>query len=118
MESIQLKLIEPNEPNGEPEWAIKGCTIIYAPRGQAGEYAKLATNPYRGCGHKCSYCYVPSVLRISREEFDSGATPRPNFLELLRKDARKYQAAGKTEQVMLSFTTDPYHPGLNKRYPA
>lgn len=55
-------------------WSVAGCSIIYAPRGQAGEYAKLATNPYRGCGHKCAYCYVPAVLHISRAEFDAGAT--------------------------------------------
>jgi DNA repair photolyase len=29
----------------------------------------------------------------------------------LIKDARKYHKAGIREQVMLSFTTDPYHPG-------
>jgi hypothetical protein len=29
----------------------------------------------------------------------------------LRKDAKKYQAAGITEQVLLSFTSDPYHRG-------
>lgn len=92
-------------------WSVKGCTIIYAPRGQAGEYSKLAANPYRGCGHKCAYCYVPNVLRMPRAEFDVGATPRPDFLASLRKDAAKYRACGITEQVMLSFTTDPYHPG-------
>lgn len=91
-------------------WSVKNCSIIYAPRGQAGEYAKLSTNPYRGCGHACAYCYVPKVLRMSRPEFDSGASERPNFLALLRKDAHKYQAMGIAEQVMLSFTTDPYHP--------
>ena len=93
--------------------SIKGCSFIYAPSGQAGEYAPLACNPYRGCGHKCAYCYVPLVLRMPRAEFDAGATPRPNFLLSLEKDARKYKAAGITEQVMLSFTTDPYHPGDN-----
>lgn len=91
--------------------SVKGCSIIYAPAGQAGEYSPLATNPYRGCGHKCAYCYVPNVLRMPREEFDAGAAPRTDFLRLLEKDARKYQALGITEQVMLSFTTDPYHPG-------
>ena len=90
--------------------AIKGCSYIYAPRGQAGEYSALATNPYRGCGHKCAYCYVPKVLRMERSEFDSAANTRPNYLQSLLKDAKKYQAAGITEQVMLSFTTDPYHP--------
>lgn len=91
-------------------WSVKGCSIIYAPRGQAGEYAKLATNPYRGCGHACAYCYVPKVLRMSRPEFDAGANPRPDFLNALRKDAHKYRACGITEQVMLSFTTDPFNP--------
>lgn len=93
--------------------SIKGCAYIYAPAGQAGEYAPLAANPYRGCGHGCAYCYVPLVLKMQRREFDAGAIPRPEYLVNLEKDARKYQAAGITEQVMLSFTTDAYHPGDN-----
>lgn len=94
----------------EDGYSVKGCNYIYAPKGQAGEYAPLAANPYRGCGHKCAYCYVPLVLKMKREEFDAGAEPRPDFLKNLRKDAAKYQALGLTGQVMLSFTTDPYHP--------
>lgn len=90
--------------------SVKGCNIIYAPQGQAGEYAPLAANPYRFCGMGCAYCYVPAVLKVKRSEFDAGATPRPNFLALLEKDARKYQAAGITEQVMFSFTSDAYNP--------
>ena len=90
--------------------AIKGCSYIYAPAGQAGEYAPLAANPYRGCGHRCAYCYVPAVLRMDRKDFDAGSVPRPDFLAHLIKDAKKYQAAGSREQVMLSFTTDPYPP--------
>lgn len=96
---------------GENGVGLLKCKIIYTPQGQAGEYAPLATNPYRGCGHMCSYCYVPGVLRMSRPEFDAGAVARPDFLRQLRRDAEKYRAAGITEQVMLSFTTDPYHPG-------
>jgi DNA repair photolyase len=88
--------------------SVKGCDIIYAPKGQAGEYSKLATNPYKGCGHECIYCYVPAVIRISRHEFDHNVSPKPGFLDRLRKDAAKYQVHGITEQVMLSFTTDPY----------
>jgi DNA repair photolyase len=56
-------------------------------------------------------CYVPSVLRMDRKDFDAGAVPRPDYMRLLKKDAVKYQAQSKTDQVMLSFTTDPYHPG-------
>lgn len=103
--------------------SVKGCSLIYAPRGQAGEYSPLASNPYRGCGHKCAYCYVPRVLRSTlapggtvsdaRRVFDEGATPRPDFLRKLTNEARKYQECGVTAQCMLSFTTDPYHPGDN-----
>ena len=90
--------------------SVKGCSYIYAPRGQAGEYAALAANPYRGCGMCCSYCYVPNVLKMPRPAFNAGATPRPDFLAHLRADAAKYKAAGITEQVMFSFTTDMYNP--------
>jgi hypothetical protein len=45
--------------------AIAGCSYIYAPAGQAGEYAPLAANPFRGCGHACAYCYVPNVLNLN-----------------------------------------------------
>jgi DNA repair photolyase len=89
--------------------SVRGCTIIYAPAGQAGEYAPLATNPYRGCGHGCKYCYVPLVMKMDRREFDAGANLRDGYLDKLIKDARKYQLVGIREQVMLSFTTDPYH---------
>jgi DNA repair photolyase len=91
--------------------SVKGCSYIYPPRGQAGEYSALAANPYRGCGHKCAYCYVPRVTKQDRGEFNAGAVDRANYLDQLRKDAKKYLAAGLDGQVMISFTSDPYHPG-------
>jgi DNA repair photolyase len=90
--------------------SVKGCRYIYAPDGPAGEYAPLAANPYKGCGHRCAYCYVPLVTKQDRKEFDAGAVPRSDYLHNLRKDACKYQAAGIGAQVMLSFTTDVYNP--------
>lgn len=84
--------------------------VIYQPKGQAGEYAPWATNPYRGCTHGCVYCYVPSVLRMDRREFDTKVVERDGFLNALRSDCVKLANAGIDAQVMLSFTTDPYHP--------
>jgi DNA repair photolyase len=89
--------------------SIKGCSHIYAPAGQAGEYAPLAANPYRGCGHGCAYCYVPLVTKQDRKEFDAGAVSRADYLTKLRRDAIKYRDAGITAQVMFSFTTDVYN---------
>lgn len=91
--------------------SIKGASYIYAPAGQAGEYAPLAANPYRGCGHGCAYCYVPLVTKQPRPEFDAQAVLRADFLRHVRHDAAKYQKVGSRAQVMLSFTSDPYHLG-------
>lgn len=91
--------------------AISGCSYIYAPKGQALEYSELASNPYSGCGHKCAYCYVPKALQMkSRELFDAQAIERPAYRTGLMRDAIKYDKAKTEAQVMLSFTTDPYHP--------
>lgn len=91
---------------------VPGADVIYRPAGEAGEYAPLATNPYSGCGHKCAYCYVPAAIHMPRAEFDKGANDRVGFDDRLLKDAARYQAAGVRAQVMLSFSTDPYHPGI------
>jgi len=48
---------------------------------------------------------------MKRPDFDAGATLRPGFLEALRREAARYQKAKITDQVMLSFTSDPYHLG-------
>jgi DNA repair photolyase len=52
---------------------------------------------------------------MTRTEFDAGAVERPDFIAKLTRDAKKLKAAGimPFTQVMLSFTTDPYHPGNN-----
>ena len=80
---------------------------IYEPRGAAAEYAPLACNLYRGCGHGCSYCYAPSCLRLKRAEFDQPA-PRKDVLTALAKDAAAMR--GDSRPVLLSFTSDPYQP--------
>ena len=90
--------------------SIRNAKYIYAPKGQAGEYAPLAANPYRGCGTQCLYCYVPLITKQTRQEFDAGAVSRRDYLVNLKRDAEKYQAAGITAQCMFSFTSDVYNP--------
>src|SRR6516162_7807276 len=90
--------------------SLKGCPVIYAPGGQAWEYAPLACNLYDGCGHGCAYCYVPLIRHITRAQFDAGASLYKDIIRKLRRDARHYRDAGIREQVLLSFTSDPYHP--------
>ena len=80
--------------------------IIYEPKGRAREYSPLALNVYNGCDHGCLYCYVPRVLRRDREEFARDVMPKKGILEAVQKEApRRF---GTADQVLLSFTGDPY----------
>jgi len=84
--------------------------IIYTPSGRAREYAPLACNIYRGCGHGCLYCYAPSVtVRESHEVFrDAGC--RSDFLSKLQREAVRRQSRRCGGRVLLCFTCDPYQP--------
>ena len=43
----------------QPIKSVKGCTLIYTPKGRAREYAALACNVYRGCDHGLSIVMLP-----------------------------------------------------------
>jgi DNA repair photolyase len=105
---------KPAAPVIKPDGSVLGATVIYAPTGPALEYAALATNPYRGCGHSCAYCSVPVTTHQDRAEFNAGAVLRTDYLAKLRKDAALYRRAGVIEQILIAFITDPYHPEEHK----
>ena len=88
---------------------LKKGLVIYEPRGRAGEYAPLAVNLYRGCGHGCIYCYAPEATFIDRQEFIK-ATPRQGIIKKLKKDAPQAALDGHKGNVLLCFTCDPYQP--------
>lgn len=84
--------------------------VLYTPSGKAGEYAEgLAANPYIGCNHRCRYCYAPSMVHRTREEFHSNITPRKDWLKKLALDIKDMKDAGDTRTVFFSFVTDPYN---------
>ena len=94
---------------------VKGADVIYRPSGNAGEYAPLATNPWRGCGHGCLYCYVPNATHIDRKLFNEGAVLREGYIDRLWEDVVRHQragvAGGPSEQIFISFSSDPFHRG-------
>jgi len=81
--------------------------LIYEPAGRAREFASLACNIYRGCGHGCVYCYAPSATRRDRSDFNIGKE-RPGFIKSLESEASQW--GGAKDQVLLSFTCDPFQP--------
>ena len=68
-------------------------------------------NPYRGCQHNCAYCYVPTILRIKREEWGNFVNIKTNIPNVLSKELRNK----KPGIVALSTVTDPYQP-VEKKY--
>jgi DNA repair photolyase len=100
---VQLTMFDVQE---KPD--LSKCSLVYEPRGRAREYAALACNVYSGCDHGCVYCYAPNAVRKQRPEFSTSSRRKNGFLKRLEREAAKYQAAGVHEQVLLSFTCDPY----------
>lgn len=93
---------------------IKGRDVIYRPAGNAGEYAPLATNPWKGCGHGCVYCYVPNATHIDRALFNKAAVFRgEDYVRRLGRDLARHQhlSGGPNEQIFITFSSDPFHLG-------
>ncbi len=69
-------------------------------------------NPYMGCVHRCTFCYVRSFeLRADRPADDRyGRTIRvkTNVVEVLRRELAR--ASWRREQVAVGAATDPYQP--------
>ena len=68
-------------------------------------------NPYRGCQHKCIYCYVPNFLRIQRKEWGDFIDVKKNIPTVLSKELKNR----KPGAVGISTVTDPYQP-VEKKY--
>jgi len=84
---------------------------IYKPEGRAKEYGDLAINIYTGCPHRCTYCYVPRILRRDKETFHSNVEPRKDIVESVKRQLDRDQITGKL--IHLCFTCDPYPIGVD-----
>lgn len=83
-------------------------SIIYEPSGKAREYSELAANFYTGCSHKCKYCYCPSILRKSLDDWGDNPHARTNVLKQFERDAQKATSEMKEKELLFSFMSDCY----------
>ena len=67
-------------------------------------------NPYIGCSHGCVYCYVPSMLRKSREEWMGKMAAKRNIPAVLRKELKSKRRG----VVGISASTDAYQAAEKK----
>jgi DNA repair photolyase len=95
--------------------------LIYVPKGPAKEYAELALNYYKGCGHECKYCYVPGFFQMLNGKKSNLSTldivgptklsrekKIERFFKMLAREAKKL--SGDPRRVLMCFTSDPYQP--------
>jgi DNA repair photolyase len=73
---------------------------------------KWSLNPYMGCVHQCTFCFVRAFERLADRPSDGryGASIRvkSNLVEVLRRELAR--RSWKGEHVVVGTATDPYQP--------
>jgi DNA repair photolyase len=69
-------------------------------------------NPYMGCAHRCTFCYVrhfeQRADRPSDDRYGRSIRIKPNVAEVLRRELGR--RSWRHEEVALGTATDPYQP--------
>jgi DNA repair photolyase len=77
---------------------------------------KWSLNPYMGCVHRCTFCYVRAFEHRSDRPFDdrygTSIRVKTNVAEVLRKELLR--ASWEHEHVVVGAATDPYQPAEGK----
>jgi DNA repair photolyase len=73
---------------------------------------KWSLNPYMGCVHRCTFCYVRHFEhrsdRPSDDRYGTSIRVKTNLAEVLRKELAR--ASWQREHVAIGAATDPYQP--------
>jgi DNA repair photolyase len=73
---------------------------------------KWSLNPYMGCAHRCTFCYVrhfeQRADRPSDDRYGSSIRVKTNVAEMLRRELRR--PSWRRDQVSIGAATDPYQP--------
>jgi len=77
---------------------------------------KWSLNPYMGCVHRCTFCYVRHFEqrsdRPSDDRYGTSIRVKVNVAEILRKELAR--ASWQHESVAIGAATDPYQPAEGK----
>ena len=69
-------------------------------------------NPYMGCAHRCTFCYVRAFERRadrpSDERYGTSIRVKVNIAEVLRAELAR--PSWRREEVVVGAATDPYQP--------
>ena len=85
---------------------------VGADRRSAGCRSSWSLNPYMGCVHRCTFCYVrhfeQRADRPSDDRYGRSIRVKPNVAEVLRRELAR--PSWKHDEVALGTATDPYQP--------
>jgi DNA repair photolyase len=77
---------------------------------------KWSLNPYMGCAHRCTFCYVrhfeQRAERPSDDRYGRSIRVKPNVADVLRRELAR--PSWEREEVALGTATDPYQPAEGK----
>ncbi len=77
---------------------------------------KWSLNPYMGCVHRCTFCYVRHFEqrsdRPSDDRYGASIRVKTNVADVLRRELAR--ASWEHEQVTIGAATDPYQPAEGK----
>jgi DNA repair photolyase len=92
------------------EYRLEPCKSALNP--VRGMPFKWSLNPYMGCAHKCSFCYVRHFEhradRPSGNDYGRSIRVKTNVADVLRRELGR--SSWKREEVSLGSATDPYQP--------
>src|SRR5262245_42275962 len=73
---------------------------------------KWSLNPYMGCAHRCTFCFVRAFEKLadrpSDDRYGTSIRVKTNLVEVLRHELGR--RTWRREQVVVGTATDPYQP--------
>ena len=92
------------------EYRIEPCKTALNP--VRGMPFRWSLNPYTGCAHRCTFCYVRHFERRadrpSDDRYGTSIRVKTNVAEVLRRELAR--PSWKRENVAVGAATDPYQP--------
>jgi DNA repair photolyase len=93
-----------------PEYRLEPCRG--ALNRVKGMSFRWSLNPYMGCAHQCTFCFVRAFERLadrpSDDRYGTSIRVKTNLVEQLRRELARPSWA--REQVAVGTATDPYQP--------
>ena len=94
-----------------PEYREEPCKSALN-RVAGGMHFQWSLNPYMGCVHRCTFCYVRGFEkradRPSGDGYGTSIRVKTNFVEVLRRELGR--RSWRREHVAIGAATDPYQP--------